>query len=92
MSCRYSRLATGPDLRGQLLGDFEVAITGGFWVAAGAFRKDFAEAAILYGLMTIQFWLHLPQEFLCNLHKQWARGQLPFADARRPYLETHAHL
>jgi hypothetical protein len=24
---------------GQLLGDFEVAITGGFWVAAGAKRS-----------------------------------------------------
>ena len=35
MSCRYSRRV--PDLTsyGQLLGDFELAINGGFWVAAG---------------------------------------------------------
>jgi|GEM_PF-4158578 len=36
MSCRSS--GSTPDLTsgGQLLGDFEVAITGGIWVAAGA--------------------------------------------------------
>jgi len=35
MSCRSS--GSTPDLTsgGQLLGDFEVAITGGIWVAAG---------------------------------------------------------
>jgi hypothetical protein len=40
MSCHYS--GTSPDLTsvGQLLGDFEVAITGGFWVAAGVETTD----------------------------------------------------
>jgi hypothetical protein len=48
MSCRSS--GASPDLTsgGQLLGDFEVAITGGIWVAAGG--RWTAEMFLIFGV------------------------------------------